>query len=121
MLGEQFDKRCPRRIWAAMILATAGLVVMLLSAAGPIHILQTALCAQGNGVHNTCKAGGLSGFTSAISAIEGPATIAIGSVSLLGVLAGGALWGIAHPSAGKTLAMAGGMGLVVLLARGIVA
>lgn len=101
----------------ALVLAGVGAFVIVSLALGtPIHILQGATCPKGS-----CKSGGLGSFISDANSLDTPATVAIGSVSILGVLAGGAMLGIAHPSATRVLATSAGTLLIVVLAKGIIA
>lgn len=99
-----------------IVLAAAGAVALaLLVLGGPVDILKGAMCSGA-----TCNGGQLQQFIQVADSLDNPASAAIGSISVLGVLTGGAMLGIAHPSATKVLATSAGTGLVVVLARGII-
>jgi hypothetical protein len=104
---------------AVPLLASLAAVLVLLILIGHIQILDGALCGGTKGC-TAGNAGGLGSFVTAANSLDGPASVAIGSVAGLGVLMGGAMLGIAHPSATKVLAMSAGTGLVVVLGNGII-
>jgi hypothetical protein len=114
MLRDEQQARGPRIPRAVMMYIAAAALLGAIALLGPIDILQGALCGKG------CSSSGLGTFVSAINSVKGPANAAIASLSGLGILLGGAMWAIAHEKAGRTLAMAGGTVLVVLLGNGVV-
>lgn len=64
--------------------------------------------------------GPLDQFTQKVETVKNPATIALGSVSVLGVLTGGALLALGQQSGVRIMAMSGGAIAGVVLGYGLI-
>jgi hypothetical protein len=111
---KRFDLRnrsgTTRKVVLLLILVVA--LVALFALTGWAHLLLPA--AEGEGE-------GLKELDQKINAVKGPATVALGGVSGLGLLAGGAMAGMGMPQGIRMMTMSGLAGGGVLLGRGLIA
>jgi hypothetical protein len=121
-MSEQMTQRIERRATVAVpVMVALGEMLMLVILAGHADILAGALtCKDAHGKSGACDAGTLGNVVTAVNDVKGPATALIGSFAGLGVVGGGALFAVSHPSGTKMMTASAAAGLVVLLGNGVV-
>lgn len=95
--------------WLLVLFALAALAALALTLAGHAQLLMPG------------SDKGLEDLTAAIDRVRGPATATLGSLSGLGLLAGGAMTALGIPQGIRMMAMSGLAAGGVLLGNGIVA
>lgn len=99
---------------------SVGLALVLLYALATVVFL-----ALGTGpdllTPDTAKGEGLGEFITKVNAVKGPATIAMGSLSGVGLALGGGLVAVGQQSGTRIMALAACAGAGVLLGNGVIA
>jgi hypothetical protein len=99
------------RRWLLVLATLAAVAVLVLLLTGWADLLMPTTSDNGDG---------LSDLIGAVRRIRGPATAAFGSVSGLGLLAGGAMTALGMPQGIRMMTMSGLAGGGVLLGNGLV-
>lgn len=101
-----------RTAGTALLLYAIAVVVLLLVGVCP-HLLKPSGGSEGNGEFGK--------FLTAIDNVKGPATMALASLSGVGLLLGGCLLAVGQQSGARIMALAACAGGGVLLGNGLIA